>query len=222
MQKELLICAIIIGLIKEFVFTICQIIFRKKFFIWKTNGNKTVALTFDDGPDQDYTGKILDVLKKYSIKATFFLIGEKVKQYPGIAQRIFDNGHSIGNHTYTHKNLRRLTSLEIEDEFIKTQRAIEDITGCSPNIMRPPRGRFNLKTIRIARKAGLTTIMWSKSAKDYKMKGQKFILKKINLKTITERDIILFHDNNKYTLESLPYIISELKDNGFVFVKLGI
>lgn len=222
MQKELLICVRIIGLIKEFVFTICQIIFKKEFFIWKTSDNKAVALTFDDGPDQDYTEKILDILKKNSIKATFFLIGEKVKRYPGITQRIFDNGHSIGNHTFTHRNLRRLTSIEIEDELIMTQRAIEDITGCSPNIMRPPRGRFNLKTIRIAKKAGLTTIMWSKSAKDYKMKGQNFILKRINSKTITGRDIILFHDNNKYTLDALPYIISELKNNDFVFVRLGI
>ncbi|MBU0477503.1 polysaccharide deacetylase family protein [bacterium] len=217
MQKGSLGCAKIAEIIKGIIFPICQSIFKKEYFKWRTDSKNTIAATFDDGPDDVYTEQVLDILDRYSIKATFFLVGENVKKYPDIAKKIVKRGHSIGIHTFTHKNLHRLKSFEIEEELLNTQKVIQEITGCVTNIMRPSEGRFSLNTIRIAKQLGLTTVLWTKSAKDYKMKGKDFILKRINSRTIKPGDILLFHDNNKYTIEALVHILQDLKKKKFKF-----
>ena len=99
---------------------------------------KKVAITFDDGPDPEWTPKILDVLKKKGVKATFFLIGVEVEKYPGVAKRIFDEGHEIGNHTFTHPDISNISKRYFEVELNLTERLFESKLGVKPVLMRPP------------------------------------------------------------------------------------
>ena len=104
--------------------------------------SKDVALTFDDGPDPLYTGMILDILKEKNVKATFFLVGYKIKQNPQIAERIFEEGHCLANHTYTHIDLKKKSFKVIYSEVQQTEQLITNVCGESPKIFRPPWGHI--------------------------------------------------------------------------------
>ncbi|MFH1371531.1 MAG: polysaccharide deacetylase family protein [Planctomycetota bacterium] len=181
------------------------------------NGEEKIALTFDDGPDDGNSEKILAILEEHSVKAAFFMVGEQVKKYPKVAERIASRGHLIGNHSLTHGSLRKLSPGEIEKELSITQQIIADVTGVSPKIMRPPMGRVSFRVVEIAKRLGLKTVMWTKSAKDYKMRGVDSILKRLNSKNIKVGDIILCHDKYEDTANALPEILRDLKSNGYYF-----
>ena len=217
MQKNLSSYVNIIRAVKTVGFSLFQNKFGEEYFIWNINSEKEVALTFDDGPSNGNTEKVLKILEEESIKAMFFLIGEQVKKYPKVAKEIVEQGHLIGNHTLTHRNLRKLGSSEIEEELLITQKIITDVTGVSPKIMRPPMGRISFRAAEIAKRLGLKTIMWSKSAKDYKMMGADFVLKRLNSKNIKSGDIILFHDGNEDAVNALRGVLRDLKNGGYRF-----
>ena len=217
MQKNLSSYVNIVGAIKTVGFSLFRNRFGEEYFVWNIDGEKEVALTFDDGPNNGSTEKVLRILEEESVKAVFFLIGEQVKKYPEVARKIAEQGHLIGNHTLTHRNLRKLASREIEEELLVTQKIIADVTGVSPKIMRPPMGRVSFRTVEIAKRFGLKTIMWTKSAKDYKMRGTDFVLKRLNSKNIKTGDIILFHDGNEDAVNALPCILRDLKSSGYHF-----
>ena len=99
---------------------------------------KLIALTFDDGPDKDFTPQVLDILKKYDIKATFFVVGENVGWNPEILKREYEEGHAIGNHTYTHINVAKRDYSEVDKEINKTQETIKKVIGKEPSLFRPP------------------------------------------------------------------------------------
>ncbi|OLS03408.1 polysaccharide deacetylase family protein [Tissierella creatinophila] len=104
---------------------------------------KNIALTFDDGPHPEYTAEILDLLKEYDIKATFFVLGKLAEQYPDIIKRQAAEGHEIGNHTYSHVDVRKATREQFEEEFNKTQEIIRSLTDIESKVFRPPYGYFS-------------------------------------------------------------------------------
>lgn len=110
------------------------------------NGPKTkreIALTFDDAPDANFTPQVLDALKQKGVKATFFVVGNRVEAYPNIVKRMVQEGHILGNHSYNHANLPKLKDSEFRDQILKTDKLIEKFTGFSPNIVRPPYGNVS-------------------------------------------------------------------------------
>src|SRR5437016_1599261 len=130
---------------------------------------KQLALTYDDGPNDPHTLRLLDVLARHDVKATFFLIGRFIAQRPDIAQRIAAAGHAIGNHTYTHPKLVFTSQARLKDELTKCEQALRDAVGEHSNLFRPPFGGRRPDVLRTVRAAGLVPVMWSVTCFDWKV-----------------------------------------------------
>lgn len=177
----------------------------------KKVGNN-IAITFDDGPNPIYTEKIINTLQEYKIKATFFLLGSEIEKYPNIVKCLISSGHSIGNHTYSHRYNTKICRNDLILQIQKTQTIIKQTTGIISKIFRPPHGHVSISGLKYCRKNNLFTILWSIDSTDYKKADTKLILEAVNQCTVKPGDIILFHDDNEYTLEALPIIIEGLAD----------
>lgn len=183
---------------------------------------KVVALTFDDGPNKKYTEEILEVLWLNEIKATFFVVGRNVDDHPGIAMAVFRDGHVIANHGYSHHHLNRLSGEAIETELTKTNTSIHKVIGVYPALFRPPYGACSLKSARVAKNLGLTTIMWSAMTDDYH--NDSTTPEKIAsaiIKLVRPGTIIGLHDGGgkrEKTVVALQIIIDSLIDEGYEFL----
>ncbi|MBB1256180.1 polysaccharide deacetylase family protein [Streptomyces alkaliterrae] len=178
---------------------------------------KCVALTFDGGPGKD-TPELLDLLEREEVPATFFLLGRKhIERYPDTVRRIAEEGHEVANHTWNHPRLTEVSGDEVRAELTRTQKAIEDLTGVTPTLMRPPQGRTNKDVSEICRELGLAQILWSVTAKDYSTTDSALIRKRV-LDQVERDGIILLHDIYDGTVPAVPGIISELKKRGYTFV----
>jgi len=187
---------------------------------------KKIALTFDDGPHPYYTEKILEILSKYNIKATFFLVGKQIEKYPQIFKLLLNNkNYKIGNHTYSHKNLTKLPSEEVYSELLKTQSLMLSLSsGSDGNVsyyFRPPGGHYNQEVMKIAKKLGLRIILWSVFTNDHLPTITKQdLLNSIDNLCNGDKEIILLHSGSQVTLEALEDIIKLLKDKGYNFVNI--
>lgn len=175
--------------------------------------DKVVALTFDDGPSK-YTNKILDVLKKYNACGTFFLIGNKVEFYSDTLRRMLEEESEIGNHSYDHKLLTRLSKEEFQEEINKTQEAIKKVTGFTPTLFRPTYGGY---TNTLKSYTDLKFVLWDVDSRDWQVKTKNRILKNV-LPNVKSGSIILMHDNHEYSLNALEDMIKNLKEKGYKFV----
>ncbi|RQD74624.1 MAG: polysaccharide deacetylase [Candidatus Syntrophonatronum acetioxidans] len=189
-----------------------------------------VAITFDDGPDPFYTPQILDILKEKEIKATFFMVGKHVELYPDIARKIVEEGHDIGNHTYSHRNLLFLDRERALEEIVKAEEAIIEATGERPRYFRPPRGLYSLAVRDIMEEREYKMILWSLSSRDWAEISAREITGHI-LNDVTGGDILLFHDSGglvarvggdrRNTVKALPRVIEELSQRGYQFVTVS-
>lgn len=187
--------------------------------------NKEIALTFDDGPDPRYTNDLLDTLKKYEIKCTFFLVAEKALKNKKIFQRMMNEGHTIALHSLSHRSAWLSLPWQTKKDF-KISLKISKALGYEVKLTRPPWGTFNLLTQYYADKHNLQTILWSLNAKDWSRKTtSQEIINKI-VKQVKAGDIIVLHDSNGAknapvrTLKALDIIIPKLKSKGFKFVTI--
>jgi len=185
-----------------------------------------IALTFDDGPQDIYTPQVLDILKKHNVKATFFLIGKNVEVSPGLAKRIADEGHAVGNHTYNHSNLRLHNQMQIRQQIEKTGKAIFDATGAKPYLFRSPYGFYNNVVLQEAESLGYTIIQWSVSGLNGRQDAPfgKIVHRVVD--NIQNGSIILLHDgsrlsnkaNRSQIVKALPIIIETLQKKGYQLV----
>lgn len=132
-----------------------------------TKANKMVALTFDDGPDKKYTDKVLDILKEHKVKGTFFVVGDRVKQYPDVMKRIVQEGHALGNHSWSHSELTKLSKEKARQEIVKTDNAIREITGAAPTMMRPPYGATSARVKGEIKALGHAEALWNIDTRDW-------------------------------------------------------
>lgn len=178
--------------------------------------DKVVALTFDDGPSQ-YTDKILQILKKHNAYATFFVVGNKVSFYDDTLREILKQGSEIGNHSYSHKLLTRLSEEEFKEDLNKTQETIKKITGFTPKVFRPTYGGY---TSKIKKYTDLSFVLWDVDSRDWEVKKKNKILKNV-LPNVKSGSIVLMHDNHEYSLKALDTMIKELKADGYKFVTVS-
>lgn len=184
-------------------------------------GNKKgIALTFDDGPDPDITPQILNLLNKENIKATFFVIGNQINNYPEIIKKIDANGHTLGNHSFSHdKKLTYLPTSKLKDDIAKCSNAIKQHINKNPLFFRPPFGITTPRYKRALQQLKLKSIGWNIRTFDTQAKDSNKLYNNI-INQIKDGSIILFHDTQQITLEVLPKIISYCKDNGINIVAL--
>ncbi|AER67353.1 polysaccharide deacetylase [Thermovirga lienii DSM 17291] len=182
---------------------------------------KTVALTFDDGPHPWHTPQLLDMLETFQVRATFFVVGIKCAENPLLLKEIAERGHTIANHSWSHPNLVELEDEKIEEQIRLCNQAIEGITGRSCHFFRPPGGNWDSRTLKIAEKMGLRTVLWTINSYDT---GDKSLTAVEEAQMVTRKTtpgaIILLHDGGNFTLEALPHIITTLTRKGYSFVTL--
>ena len=173
-----------------------------------------ISLTFDDGPSAVWTPALLDGLKERGVKATFFLIGENADKNPEIVKRMAEEGHLIGNHTYHHVELIKVSENEARLELADTSAVIVRITGKEPEYMRPPFGTWQRK---LEQDIQMLPVLWTIDPLDWTTENQDEIVNKV-VTEAEENDIILLHDCYKSSVEAGLRIVDILQEEGFVFV----
>ncbi len=195
--------------------------------IRRTGSDSSIALTFDDGPNPAVTPKLLDLLGRYDVQATFFLIGEWVRAEPSLAREIAARRHTIGNHTDKHPALTFLSPARLAEELKRCDDAIEAATGEKPRWMRPPFGfRSPLLAGIVRKRGGRGVVMWSRWARDWEPQPAATVTRR--LRRVRGGDIVLLHDGDHrvvngdrgHTVAALEYWLPRWKDAGFEFVTL--
>lgn len=176
---------------------------------------KYVALTFDDGPSGRYTDRLLDGLKERGAKATFLLCGYRVKEYPAQTQRIVDEGHEVGNHGYSHKNMQELGRRRIAQEILDTEALLPE--GCQVRFLRPPGGCCSDGVRQVAEARNLAILNWSVDPKDWAVQNPVAIEQAV-VKHVSDGDVILLHDMSDSSVTAALHIIDQLAAQGYQFV----
>ncbi len=199
--------------------TLCH---REELYINGPTDKKLVALTFDDGPDPVITPAIVKVLDKYQVKGSFFFMGEEIPSNKKAVAAVHDSGHLILNHSYSHKELTKLSADKLLVEIEHTNELIRELTGCTPAIIRPPYGTLDEKTLEELSKAGMTSVLWSLDSLDWSLRDRNYIVKNV-LDNVRPGEIILMHSNGdkSETLAALPTIIEGLRQRGYDMVDLS-
>jgi len=190
--------------------------------MYKADTNeKVIAFTFDDAPDEIYTPRILDVLKKHDAKATFFLLGARVEKYPHIVRQIHEEGHVIGNHTYWHPELTKTGVANMIWEINKNERAIKSVIDKEMKLFRAPYGALNEEMVKKLREMGYLGIGWSIDSEDWRGISKEEIKKRV-LNDMHPGSIVLMHaaGNVPGTPEALDELLTYLKKNGYQFVTI--
>jgi peptidoglycan/xylan/chitin deacetylase (PgdA/CDA1 family) len=187
-------------------------------------GLKVLALTYDDGPNDPWTMRLLEVLAKHQVPATFFMVGRYVRERPEIARAVFAAGHGVGNHGYNHKNLIFAGEAKLRQELEETSKAIEDATGERPFLFRPPFGGRRPGTFKVVQELKMFPVMWRVTCFDWSAKSPEVILKHAR-QQIAGGEVVLLHDgghlrmgeDRSHTVRATDELIAEYKDRGFLF-----
>ncbi len=196
--------------------------------IWRVETQEPqIALTFDDGPHASSTPRILEILEKQQVPATFFLVGKHLAANPDTALSVLSAGHEIGNHTYSHPPLILLTDKQVKLEIERTDRLLRDLGGPIPKYLRPPSGFFNKRVLTIAEELGYRLVIGDVYPRDSHRPGSVTITQRV-LERATKGSIIILHDggnvgkvDRSQTHDALHAIIPELQKKGFEFVTLS-
>lgn len=179
---------------------------------------KYVALTFDDGPSGRFTEVLLDGLYDRGARGTFLLCGYRVAQYPELTQRIFDEGHEIGFHGYSHKTMKGMSRRAIAQEIQDTEVLLPE--GCHPRFLRPPGGFLSDPVVQVAQARGLPILKWSVDPKDWATNDTAAIEASV-LNRIRDGDIVLLHDMSESSVRAALAIVDQLLEEDFEFVTVS-
>ena len=180
-----------------------------------------IAMTFDDGPSAQYTPTLLDELKKRNIKATFFLVGQCVQEYPQIVKRIVAEGHEVANHSWSHPAFAKMSEAAVRNEIEKTQDAIFAACGVKPTLLRPPYGSITQTQKKwIPESYGTQIILWSVDPEDWKKPGESVVRSRI-VNGAGDGAIILAHDIHGSTVRAMPETFDQLLAKGYRFVTVS-
>jgi peptidoglycan-N-acetylglucosamine deacetylase len=196
-------------------------------FIGLPRGSRLLALTYDDGPNDPYTWRVMELLERHGVKATFFLIGQFVQQKPEIARALVAAGHVIGSHTWGHPNLIFCSTSEVHRQLEQAQKAIFDAMGIETKLFRPPFGGRRPATLRAIRAFGLLPIMWNVTCYDWRAKSAEKIVAHAQ-RQIRGGDVILLHDggyrrmgaDRSRTVAASEQILNRYQAEGYEFVTI--
>ena len=195
-------------------------------FIFRGSSTKQqIALTFDDAPDTLYTPQVLDILKKHNVKATFFVIGKLAEKHPDIVKRIAREGHVLGNHTYNHAQLKKLTMDKFIEDIEKSEAALSPLAGYTPRLIRPPYGAVSDDELAWLKDEGYLTVNWNVDPEDWRGVSGEQVLKR-SMEAAKPGAIILMHcatgpdGSLQGTIDALPELISGLRAKGYELVTL--
>jgi peptidoglycan-N-acetylglucosamine deacetylase len=185
---------------------------------------RVVAITFDDGPNPVYTPQVLEIFSEAKGKATFFMIGEQMRNHPDVVKQVADQGHEIGNHTFTHPKLSELSEQDCLKEIEETEKLIEEMAGRKPVVFRPPYFDYNQDTVSLIQKRRYPMIgALNLEAQDWEQPGVQHILGKSRA-AVKNGSILIFHDGygeRSQTIEAVRMLVSELTSQGYQLVTVS-
>ena len=181
---------------------------------------KTISISFDAAWGNEDTQQLIDILGKYNVKATFFVVGQWVDKYPESVKALSDAGHEVMNHSNEHDHLSQLSREQIAADLNACNDKIEAVTGVRPTLIRPPYGEYDDKVITAIRGIGMEPIQWDVDSLDWKDLSAAEITKRVTSK-VQAGSIVLFHNAAKHTPESLPTILETLLQEGYTFVPIS-
>ncbi len=196
-------------------------------FTGLARGTKQLALTYDDGPNDPHTLRLLEVLARHDVRATFFVIGRYARQRPDIVRALVNAGHLVGNHTFTHPLLTLKTAAEVRNELTACRAAIQDAIGNHSNLFRPPFGGRRPAVLRVARELGLEPVMWNVTGYDWNAPPAAVIERKVS-RQMRGGDVILLHDgghkemgaDRSQTVVATDHLIDRYKQEGYEFTTI--
>lgn len=181
---------------------------------------KQIALSFDAAWGNNDTQNLIDILAEYDAPATFFVVGAWVDKYPESVKALAESGHQVQNHSNTHPHMPQLAREQIKDEILSCNKKIENITGKSPTLLRPPYGDYDNALIETVGELKMQTIQWDVDSLDWKESATaESICKRVTSK-VKNGSIVLFHNDADHTPEALPTILKCLKEKGYEFVSI--
>jgi peptidoglycan/xylan/chitin deacetylase (PgdA/CDA1 family) len=180
-----------------------------------------VALSFDDGPDPVWTPQILETLRARGVRSTFFLVGERAERDPAMVRRIVEEGHELGNHSFTHPHFEQLTWREAMREIDRTEATLAGAQQTPSRLWRPPRGKLCLASVLGARLRGLTIVMWSVDPKDFRAQTPDEITDRLATRPVRAGDIVLYHGHNPAALAALPRLLDTVASQGLSVVPVS-
>ncbi|MBR6700200.1 MAG: polysaccharide deacetylase family protein [Firmicutes bacterium] len=181
---------------------------------------KVVAISFDAAWGNEYTDDILKILDEYDARATFFLVGFWIDEYPEDVKAIAEAGNEIGSHSATHPDLTACDKEQIEQELDETSEKIKETAGVIPQLFRPPYGAYNNELMRIAEEKGYKVIQWDVDSLDWKDISEDQIVERV-VRNVRNGSIVLFHNNAQYVCRYLPQILEKLTEDGYRIVAVG-
>jgi peptidoglycan-N-acetylglucosamine deacetylase len=190
-------------------------------------GQRALALTFDDGPNDPWTMRLLEVLGRHQVPATFFMVGRYVRERPELARAVVKGGHAVGNHAFSHPNLIFAGTSRLRQELEDTSKAIEEATGERPFLFRPPFGGRRPGTFQVVRQLKMFPVMWRVTCYDWSAKSHEEIVRHAR-RQISGGEVILLHDgghlrmgeDRSATVRAADELITEYKDRGFTFLSI--
>lgn len=183
---------------------------------------KVVSISFDAAWGNEDTQELLDILDKYEIKATFFLVGSWVDKYSEDVKNIYARGHDIGNHSTTHAHMTRISKEQCIKELMDSHKKVQDLLGYDMDLFRPPYGDYNDSLVKTAKECGYYTVQWDVDSLDWKEYGIEHEVKTVlNHKNLQNGSIILFHNDTKYTPQALVPIIEGLLEKGYKIIPIS-
>lgn len=234
-RKAPVICLLLLG-ICAFLFAVISVFFdqavlvRKGTFYRANVSKKVIALTFDDGPSLEWTPKILDELKKAGIKATFFMVGKHIQEYPEVAKRLVNEGHDVGIHTFNHPVLVFSDITTLQKEITDTEEIIKTTTGKTTKLFRPPKAWLSKMEKERIRALGYKIVLWRLNSKDWVTFDDKYMARFI-IKNVRPGDVILFHDsggvfsleggNRRETVKVIAGLAEKLKQMGYSCITIS-
>ncbi len=193
--------------------------------LWSiSNEDNQAFLSFDDGPDQRFTPKILTILRQENIAATFFVIGSNAEKNPSLVKRVAEQGHKIGIHSYHHQRLILHSRGFLCHEILSSKRLVEQVTGQEVKLFRPPYGLFSPQLIKVCEQCNLKMVNWSYLTYDFDLHLTDHFFLNYAEQSITSGDIIVLHDGHRHsfrTVAMLPFFISRLKNKGMKFALIS-
>jgi peptidoglycan/xylan/chitin deacetylase (PgdA/CDA1 family) len=193
---------------------------NRLFLIDKKNGVKSLYLTFDDGPVPEVTIPLLELLDKYQVKATFFVIGECAKKHPEILRLIHQKGHVLANHTYTHPPFHKISIQQKLKEVIDTNHLIKEVINKDCKMFRAPQGRWDIKLLFQLFRLKITAIHWSRDSMDFLNEEPEKIIERFEIQPVNSGDILLFHDDHVRCITVLDTLIPLWISQGYTLAAL--
>jgi peptidoglycan-N-acetylglucosamine deacetylase len=192
-----------------------------RFLVACPKSSNQVFLTFDDGPHPIHTPRLLQVLRDFDVKATFFVLGVQVHKHPGIVQEIVADGHSIGHHTFHHGDPSTVSADVLMRELGDTERLLKALMNNRTKMFRPPHGKLSAGKLWRLLRGGYQTVLWNLDPKDYRCQSEAELEEWFRKNPVAGGDIVLLHDVHPYAAEVLPSVINDARRRGLEFASLG-